>query len=91
MLRLLYYHVVRSLRDEVTLVGQGCVMYTLSIVTKFHTEPHYPLGGSELSAFIPRSFAIWSPFGSRVFILDRSEGLAFSWLFILVSLPFQLY
>ena len=24
-------------------------MYMLSIVPKFHTEPHYPLGGSELS------------------------------------------
>ena len=24
-------------------------MYTLSIVPKFHTEPHYPLGSSELS------------------------------------------
>ena len=28
-------------------------MYTLSIVPKFHTEPHYPLGGSELSGRVP--------------------------------------
>ena len=27
-------------------------MYMLSILTKFHTEPHYPLGGSELSRWV---------------------------------------
>ena len=48
LLSVLFYHVVRSLRDEVTLLGRGCVMYTLSIVTRFHTEPPYLLGGSEL-------------------------------------------
>ena len=27
-------------------------MYTLSIITKFHAEPHYPLGGSEPSHWV---------------------------------------
>ena len=35
-----------------SLVGRGGVMYTLSIVTKFHTGPHYPLDGSELSRWV---------------------------------------
>ena len=29
-----------------------------------------------LTLLFPWPFAMWSPFGSRVFILDRSEGLA---------------
>ena len=43
---------VRSLRDEVTFVGRSCVLYTLSIVTGFHTDPRYPLGGSVLSQWV---------------------------------------
>ena len=52
MLRVLYYHVVQSLRDGVTLVGRGCVMYALSIVTKSHAELNYLLGGSEPSRWV---------------------------------------
>ena len=33
-------------------------MYTLSIVTKFHTEPHYLLGGFELRV----GFTLWGGF-----------------------------
>ena len=31
---------------------RGCIIYTLSIVTGFHTEPRYPLGGSGLSRWV---------------------------------------
>ena len=36
----------------ITLVGRGCILYKLSIVTKFHSEPRYPLGGSELLRWV---------------------------------------
>ena len=70
-------------------MGRGWIIYTLSIITKFHTEPRYPLGGSELSRWVhtldtsstepsfPDPLRCGHPLGRECVILDCNEGLAY--------------
>ena len=68
-LRVLYYYVVQSLRDGVTLAGRVCVVHTLSIGTKTPSEPYSKNLRDEVTP--------WVECGPR-YTLDRIEGL--TWL-----------